>query len=100
MRWEIRLYFRGIKSRWHDSGIGCKSRKKLPNCKVIGVDPYGSILAFPDDLNRNDVTTSKVEGTGYDFVPKVLDRRIVDQWIKIGDDNSLPMTRRLINSVW
>jgi len=68
----------------------------MPNCKVIGIDPYGSILALPDELNETEITTYKVEGTGYDFLPKVLDRTVVDQWIKIGDEDSLPMARRLI----
>jgi len=78
------------------AGIGRKFKERMPNCKVIGVDPYGSLLALPDDLNESDVTTYKVEGTGYDFIPKVLDRTVVDQWIKIGDEDSLPMARRLI----
>lgn len=51
--------------------------------KVIGVDPIGSILAEPDSLNDKDRLTSyKVEGIGYDFVPTVLDRALVDEWIK------------------
>jgi len=78
------------------AGIGRKFKEKMPKCKVIGIDPYGSILALPNELNESDVTTYKVEGTGYDFVPKVLDRTVVDQWIKIGDEDSLPMARRLI----
>ena len=78
------------------AGIGRKFREKMPNCKIIGIDPYGSILALPDSLNETDVTTYKVEGTGYDFIPKVLDRSVVDQWVKVGDEDSLPMARRLI----
>ena len=37
-----------------------------------------------------------MEGLGYDFVPRVLDRTDVDEWIKTDDKMSLPMTRRLI----
>jgi cystathionine beta-synthase len=36
-------------------------------------------------LNVSDVTTYKVEGIGYDFIPEVLDRKGVDSWIKVGD---------------
>ena len=52
---------------------------------VVGVDPEGSILAQPDELNVNGIGTYKVEGIGYDFIPKVLDRSIIDKWIKTED---------------
>lgn len=38
----------------------------------------------------------QVEGIGYDFVPTVLDRSVVDKWIKSNDKEALPMARRLI----
>ena len=37
-----------------------------------------------------------MEGIGYDFVPTVLDRAIVDQWIKTEDKSSFRMARDLI----
>lgn len=37
-----------------------------------------------------------MEGIGYDFVPDVLQRGLVDQWIKSEDKPSLLMSRRLI----
>jgi cystathionine beta-synthase len=37
-----------------------------------------------------------VEGIGYDFIPNVLDRSLVDQWIKTEDQESFLMARRLI----
>ncbi|CAG2102684.1 unnamed protein product, partial [Medioppia subpectinata] len=36
------------------TGIGRKFKEVLPDCKVIGVDPFGSILAQPEDLNKSD----------------------------------------------
>lgn len=33
---------------------------------------------------------------GYDFVPAVLDRSLVDEWIKTNDKNSFAIARRLI----
>ena len=36
--------------------------------QVVGVDPYGSILALPESLNTTSVPY-QVEGIGYDFVP-------------------------------
>jgi len=78
------------------SGIGRKIKEKCPDCMVVGVDPLGSILAEPENLNRSDVTYYDVEGTGYDFIPTVLDRSVVDKWIKSRDKESFQMARRLI----
>lgn len=78
------------------TGIGRKLKEKYPTCKIVGVDPYGSILAEPEYLNKTDVSTYDVEGIGYDFIPTVLDRSVVDRWIKCADRESLTMARRLI----
>jgi len=77
-------------------GIGRKLKEKCPECIVVGVDPEGSILAQPESLNETDVTGYQVEGTGYDFIPTVLDRSVVDRWIKTNDHESFRMSRRLI----
>jgi len=54
-------------------------------------------LALPESLN-GEITSYKVEGIGYDFVPNVLDRSLVDHWIKTSDKESFVMARRLIKS--
>lgn len=79
------------------TGIGRKLKEKNPNIQIIGVDPKGSILALPDELNLENLGKSyKVEGTGYDFIPKNCDREIADKWIKTGDKETFYYARRLI----
>jgi len=78
------------------TGIGRKIKEKCPSCIIVGVDPAGSLLAEPEELNESDVGTYEVEGIGYDFIPTVLDRTVVDKWYKSTDAASLPMARRLI----
>ena len=73
------------------TGIAKKIKEKSPKTKIIGVDPYGSILGGGDE-----VFSYKVEGIGYDFFPDVLNNKLVDQYIKINDKNSFELSRRLI----
>lgn len=73
------------------SGLAKRIKESCPDVEVVGVDPYGSILAGGDY-----VTSYKVEGIGYDFVPNVLDRTIVDRWIKTSDEESFLAARQLI----
>lgn len=73
------------------TGVARAIKREVPSCKVIGVDPEGSILAGPGEIR-----SYKVEGIGYDFIPDVLDRRLVDGWIKSNDRDSFIVARQLI----
>lgn len=76
------------------AGIGRKLKEKLPSCKVIGVDPIGSILADPEEIR--DTSFYEVEGIGYDFVPTVCDRSIVDEWYRTNDCEAFNLARQLM----
>ncbi|KAJ8925298.1 hypothetical protein NQ315_009128 [Exocentrus adspersus] len=78
------------------AGIGRKFKEISPNTAIVAVDPEGSVLALPEELNKTDTTFYEVEGIGYDFIPTVLDRSVVDLWVKTNDKKSLTMARRLI----
>lgn len=48
------------------------------------------------DPTNKEIRPYEVEGTGYDFIPGVLNRSLVDEWIKTNDTNSFNIARRLI----
>lgn len=77
------------------TGIARFFKDKDPNIKVVGVDPEGSVLAEPAELNTKE-GSYLVEGVGYDFIPRVLDRKPVDKWYKSDDTESFKYARRLI----
>jgi cystathionine beta-synthase len=77
------------------TGIARKFKERNPNIKIVGVDPVGSQMAWPKSLNEKKCAF-KVEGIGYDFVPKNLDQESVDIWFKCEDKDSFLMARRLI----
>lgn len=47
-------------------------------------------------MNKNGIHSYKVEGTGYDFIPRVLDRTHTDLWYKTFDQESFHCARRII----
>ncbi len=73
------------------SGVAKRIKEVCPDAIIVGADPEGSILA-----GGHEVGTYKVEGIGYDFIPDVLDRQLVDRWVKSKDRQSFQLARRLI----
>ncbi|MBK7071181.1 MAG: cystathionine beta-synthase [Myxococcales bacterium] len=73
------------------TGVARAVKAAVPHAQIIGVDPEGSILAGPSEIK-----SYKVEGIGYDFIPDVLDRSLVDRWIKSNDKDSFRIARQLI----
>ena len=73
------------------TGVAKFMKEKNKDIQIVGADPVGSILAGP-----SEVKSYHVEGIGYDFIPEVLDRDLIDRWIKTEDAPSFEMARRLI----
>ncbi|KAI0664464.1 pyridoxal phosphate-dependent enzyme beta subunit [Cubamyces menziesii] len=74
-------------------------RKHNKDCIVVGVDPKGSILAYPDTLNEDGAGGQYVvEGIGYDFIPDVLSRDPADvnEWLKTADEEAFEAVRLLM----
>jgi cystathionine beta-synthase len=80
------------------TGLANGLRKHNKDIKVVAADPQGSILALPETLNEEFANTPyKVEGIGYDFIPDVLDQKVVDKWYKTDDRKAFYYARRLIS---
>lgn len=86
----------GVGTGGQMTGIARKIKEKVPNAILVGADPYGSILAMPQKLNEGNYPVNKVEGIGYDFVPKTCERTFVDHWVKTDDLPSFTNARALI----
>jgi cystathionine beta-synthase len=82
------------------SGIGKYLKEQNPDIKIIGVDPTGSILletwqhgSIPEDAVARPY---KIEGIGEDFLPSTLDLSIIDDVIRVTDQEAFQWTRRIV----
>lgn len=93
---KVDMFVAGAGTGGTIAGTGKKLKEKVPGIKIVGVDPNGSILALPESLNSEGIHGYKIEGIGYDFIPDVLEREYVDEWVKTDDKEAFIMARRLI----
>ena len=88
---NIDMVVAGVGTGGTITGIAKYLKQKNPDIRIVGADPFGSVLG-----GGNEVYPYKVEGIGYDFFPDVLDNTLVDQYVKVNDENSFDIARQLI----
>lgn len=88
---DLAMVIMGVGTGGTITGVAKRLKKEIPYIQIIGVDPYGSILG-----GGTEIHPYLVEGIGYDFIPAVLDNKLVDKYFKVNDKESFLMARRLI----
>ncbi|MDD5097515.1 MAG: cysteine synthase A [Candidatus Omnitrophica bacterium] len=72
------------------TGIGEAIKKKKPGFKVIAVEPDASAV-----LSGGAPGPHKIQGIGAGFIPEVLNRGIIDEVIRVTNDNAGQTARQL-----
>jgi len=72
------------------TGCGEIFKERRPDVKVIAVEPAGSPV-----LSGGDPGPHKIQGIGAGFIPKVLNRTILDRVITVTDDEAYQTAKQL-----
>lgn len=88
---QLDMLVAGVGTGGTITGLAKRLKPHYAHLKVVGVDPIGSILG-----GGHEIKPYLVEGIGYDFFPEVLENQWVDEYVKINDEDSFVMARRLI----
>ncbi|MDL1889524.1 cysteine synthase A [Nitrospirales bacterium NOB] len=72
------------------TGCGGAIRERNPTAKIIAVEPAGSPV-----LSGGDPGPHKIQGIGAGFVPKVLDRTLLDRVVTVTDDEAYQTAKLL-----
>ncbi len=70
------------------TGVGQVLKKRLPNLKVIAVEPEDSPV-----LSGGKPGPHKIQGIGAGFVPDVLDRSVIDEVVTVGNQTAFDAAR-------
>ncbi|GFZ92704.1 cysteine synthase A [Elstera cyanobacteriorum] len=70
------------------TGVGQVLKEKLPGVKVVAVEPEDSPV-----LSGGQPGPHKIQGIGAGFVPGILDTKVIDEVIRIGNDTAFRTAR-------
>lgn len=90
MQGDVDFFVAGIGSGGTLQGIGQFLKEKKGSVKIVAVEPRNcaSLLGREPGLHM-------IQGIGDGFIPKVIDKNLIDMVITVSDEEALETTRRL-----
>ena len=87
---KVDIFVAGIGTGGTVTGVGKFLKQNNKNIKVIGVEPADSPL-----LTKGKAGPHKIQGIGANFVPKILDKKYIDEFLTATTEESFEFARLL-----
>lgn len=85
---EVDIFVAGIGTGGTITGTGKFLKENIENIKIVGAEPLSSPV-----LTKGTSGAHKIQGIGAGFVPKVLEREILDEVIAVSDQDAISTAR-------
>jgi cysteine synthase A len=87
---KVDIFVAGVGTGGTITGVAEALKSKNPNFRAVAVEPVGSPV-----LSGGKPGPHKIQGIGAGFVPDVLNTEIIDEVIKVSNDDAFSTARRL-----
>ncbi len=87
---EVDFIIAGVGTGGTITGIAEVIKERKPSFKAIAVEPANSPI-----LSGGEPGSHKIQGIGAGFIPEVLRRDLIDEVIKVSDEQAMAFGRRL-----
>lgn len=88
---EVDILVAGVGTGGTITGVSEVIKKRKPQFKAIAVEPESSAV-----LSGNKPGPHMIQGIGAGFIPDVLNAEIIDEIIKVSNEDALSMAKRII----
>lgn len=86
----VDVFVAGVGTGGTITGVGEELKKHKPGVAIIAVEPYDSPV-----LSGGQPGPHKIQGIGAGFVPAILNREIIDEIVKVTNEDAGATARRL-----
>ena len=87
---QIDFLIAGVGTGGTITGVGEVIKQRKPSFQIVAVEPVNSAV-----LGGGKPGPHKIQGIGAGFVPKVLNRELIDEVVSVSDDEAIAFGRRL-----
>ncbi len=87
---KVDIFVGGVGTGGTVTGVGAYLKEKDENIKVVAVEPYSSAVLSGEAAGKHGL-----QGIGAGFVPEVLDRDVIDEIIKVTEEEAYEAARAL-----
>ncbi|WP_304342452.1 cysteine synthase A [Campylobacter ureolyticus] len=87
---KVDIFVAGFGTGGTVSGVGKALKNYNPNIKVVAVEPLSSPL-----LTKGQTASHKIQGIGANFVPKNLNKSVIDEFLDVSDEDAFSTTKHL-----
>ena len=87
---KVDFFVAGVGTGGTITGVGQYLKSKLPNVKVVAVEPATSAV-----LSTGVAGAHKIQGIGAGFVPEVLDTKVYDEIIPVSNEDAFATGRMI-----
>ena len=87
---QVDVLVSGIGTGGTITGVGQVLKSRKPSVHVVAVEPEDSPL-----LSKGRAGSHKIQGIGANFVPAILDRKVIDEILTIGNETAFETARQV-----
>ncbi|MCL2053388.1 MAG: cysteine synthase A [Oscillospiraceae bacterium] len=87
---DVDIFVAGVGTGGTITGVGEVLKERKPSVKIVAVEPDASPV-----LSGGKAGPHRIQGIGAGFVPKILNRNVIDEIIKVTNDDAFDTAKRL-----
>lgn len=90
---DVDIFVAGVGTGGTVSGVGQVLKERKSDVTVVAVEPAASPL-----LTEGKAGPHKIQGLGANFIPEILDRKVLDEVITVSNEEAVEWSRKLGNA--